>query len=353
MYYYSAIKLRPMFKLILLCPILMFALCANAQRLKESKAEKYKSQKPIDTLELEHGGVAHIYDDRSAKMRFVGELILGHIETHSGDLCTWSVGGSSDVIVGKYGSLHGSYLTPLLSIERIIASDNNINEKAIRGAGTWEIGGSVFLVDKHKYAKHKIVLATKHSYKIDIEYVSYCKLPCRRIYALRAGYYGHRALVTTDMNSGELTVDEHGAVRATDGTLLYNEYYTNSFSNGAYFGLSRLTLMNTISQVSTEKELFRGEGSFFASRKYAEIYADVIIADTKFNSIVDGYGTYQIVPNQPGSFQTSSFGGRVGLKSLVNKGGYNLGQKIEAGYRPGLKGFGWYACMVISVGIIK
>jgi hypothetical protein len=322
----------------------MAALTTNlyAQGLKPKQAAKFKTNIAKDSISLKKGGKVYVYQDNSEKIRFMGQLCLATAELASGDIFKWGFGVSGDVYLKKYLSLHAEYTKDYIDVMKMLSrNDNqtNYNLNDVSGFQSVEAGVRVFLKDEHTKKHHRIILESHSHGRTTINYYIKPTLPCRNILALRAGFIGNTSVVTTDMNS-------NGTVRAQDGTILAGNYFTNAYTRGGYIGIANLVLFSTVTKNSLKK------GNVFLSKAVNELYADVLFATTTFDAVVDTSGIHQIVTNANGSFQSFPVGARVGYKrSKENRG---IGSsKIELGYRPGLKGNGFYFNVGFSLALIK
>ena len=329
--------------LIALAPIIY------AQPIKASKAAKYNLNIAKDSING-RGGKVYVYQEKSDDVKFLGRICIGNVGISQCDPITWSFGLGADYLFKGLGSLHADYNAALLFDFEHLMSNNpnqtNLSKTDIRRYHTYEFGGSIFLSEQHTHKKHKIVLKTHHGMRSDIEYFIMSQLPCRKIMAVRGGYWGNNSGVNTDMNANFNKLhDGSGAVTSTDGTVLSNTYFTNAYTRGGYIGISKTTIFSTVT-----KNTYR-EG-VFVSKGINELYADLLVGATTFDAIIDSNGSHKIVANKSGSFQTIPVGARVGVTHSKENSGRAVA-RVELGYRPGLKGQGLYFSFGWSLAIMK
>ena len=218
-------------------------------------------------------------------------------------------------------------------------NETNYSENTIGRFQTFEAGGSYFLSSNKVHRKFRLVLERHGSAHHSIEYYILPKLPCREIVAVRGGFWGYNTGVNTDQNSYN-TIDGNGAVKAKDGAVFTNNYYTTAYVRGCYLGISRTRLFACVT-----KNTFR-RGAVYANRERQEIFADLLLGKTSFDPIIDSNGAHTIIANASGSFQTLPIGARAGYSST--SWGGRLSEKLELGYRPGIKDKGLYAALSCS-----
>ncbi len=315
---------------------------AFAQPLKSKLSAKFNTSHASDSVSLNSGGKVYVYQEQSEKIRFMGQLALVNAEFSPSDILKWGYGASADVFLKKYLSFHAEFASDYIDIQKTLSrNDNqtNYNLNDVTGGRTAEAGIRVFLKDERTRLKHRIILESHTHYRTTIEYYIKPELPCRHIIALRGGYFQNTSIVTTDMASGSI-------IKTKDGMTLGSTYFTNAHTSGAYIGIANLVFFSAVTKNTYKK------GSVFQSRAVNELYLDVLVASTKFDGMRDTLGTHTIVANDPGSFQTSPIGARIGYK--CNKENRGIGSyKIELGYRPGLSGSGLYLNIGFSLALIK
>ena len=313
-----------------------------AQGLKPKKAAKFKTNVVKDSIALEKGGKVYLYQDNSDKIKFMGQLCIVSAEIAQGDLFKWGFGGSADLFLQKYLSFHVEYTKDyidLLKIDSRNSNQTNYSLNDVTGAQSIEAGVRVALIDEKTHRHHRIILESHTRGRTTTEYYVKPMLPCRRILAIRGGFIMNNSVVTTDMSSGS-------SVRANDGYVLTNTYFTNAHTTGGYIGIGNLLMFSTVTKNSFKK------GNVYLSKAVNELYADVLFASTSFDAVVDSNGSHSITANASGSFKTIPVGARVGYRSSKENRGIST-DKIEIGYRPGVVGNGLYLNIGCSLALIK
>ena len=328
-------------KKLLTCLLIISGIYCNAQGLKAKKAARYDTRTPIDTIDVNNQGSVYVYLDQSNKVKFYGGICFPEFSYFSSNPITFSTGAHLDFFLKKI-SLHGSYTFSLFDYMHLMSNnenETNYSENTIGRFQTFEAGGSYFLSAKHVHRKFRLVLERHGSSRYTVEYYILPKLPCREIIAVRGGYWGYNTGVSTNQNSYS-KVDGNGAVKAKDGAIFTQNYYTTEYVRGGYLGISRTRLFACVT-----KNTFR-RGAVYANRDRQEMYADLLFGIATFDPIIDSNGGHAIVANASGSFQTLPIGARAGYSSTSYGG--RISKKIELGYRPGLKDQGLYVALSCS-----
>lgn len=338
-------------KQIITIALFLFALSSAAQQVRKPGGVKYNTKNPIDSYQLKLGGTCYTFADRSDKIRFVGRLTFANIDINKGDAFKWAVGGEVDFFMKKWLSFHADYNYTLFDLQRLKVNNpnyDNFSENEVKAWNYTELGVRVFIRDMPSKAKVKIILESRRaSYNTIVNYYIEPKLACRRVLAVRGGVYSSRAIVNTDLNSQELARGDHGAVLAKDGTELGYMHYTNSQTRGGYIGIADLLMVDAVTKNTFKK------GALYRSRFVKEMYADILFGATTFDPIITNGVAHEIIANDKGSFQTSKIGGRIGVKRTIPSGKLNQGAKLEGGYRPAVKGTGWYLSIGYSFAWVK
>ncbi len=327
---------------ILLALLVVLATGVHAQQMKSFKRAEAKTTKLIDSISLKNGGTVYLYNDRSEKVRFMGQLLFARAELAFGDLIKVGVGATADVFFKKYLSLHAEYTHDYLDLLNILSgneNETNRNMEEVHGFRSGEIGIRALIKDEHTKRKHKVVLYSRNGYRTTTYYYVNPLLPCRNMLAIRAGYIGYNSVVTTGMARGE-------TVLAHDGTTL-DHYYLNAMSKGAYLGLANIKIFSAITKTSATS------GNVYNSKTVNELYADILFAPTTFKSVLDGDGIrHAIVANDPGSFKTIPIGARIGYRKVMEYSRI-LSFRAELGFRPGVAGNNIYGSFGYALALIK
>ena len=298
-----------------------------------------------DTLKSTTGVSIYVLRNRSSGMKIIGQILPFNNECSTGDPFKISAGIEADVYLPKLISLHGQYIKAYVNIQN--KSDN------LTGASQFELGGRFHLLDLHARKKQKIILSktSTNTYggTISTEHYIKARLPCRRIFAARGGLYHLTSIVSTDMNSNELKDHDYGAVKTKDGTILSNVYYTNAYTNGIYVGLADIFYM----WVRTKNNLPDYSNNTYLNGVYKETFFDILMASTSFDPFQANGHSYPIVPDVPGSFQTTKLGWRLGKKIVYTRKRLNLGFSFEIGSKPGVAGTGYYFGSGMNMAFVK
>jgi hypothetical protein len=311
-----------------------------------------KSKPKIDTLFTSDGIEVYIRKNRAKKIRFIGELHLADGESavmDPGRLCT---GLNADVFFKRWVSLNGGIKGAWYSVATNFADEKSRTLNDLKPFMAGSVGVRLHGYDGKGKAWKKVTLGTYNNLDYDgsvrttVRFLN-AKFPCREIFAARAGVYYTNAAVSADMNGKLLQPDAQGKIVTADGTTLSGHYYTNSYTNGMYFGLTRIRNLNI--RVSSNIDTFEGKGRHIAF--FREVYADVILADTRFDPfIVPGGKQYEV---GSGSFRLTTVGWRVGGRALSTRGTGTLGGWYEIGMRPGIYARGLYAAIGFNMSIFK
>ena len=256
-----------------------------------------------------------------------------------------SAGIEGDVYLPKLVSLHGQYIKTYISLPG--------KEVKLKNSSLFELGGRFHLLDLHARKKQKITLGHTSDYSYSgsssIEHYIKAKLPCRRILAARGGLYHLTSIASTDMNKNELKDHDYGAVKTKDGTILSNEYLTNSYSTGIYAGLADIFNM----WVRTKNNCEGYSDNTYLNGVYKETFFDILMASTSFDPFQANGHSYPIEPDVPGSFQTTKLGWRLGKKVVYTRKTFNIGFSFEIGNKPGVAGSGYYFGSGITLAFVK
>lgn len=298
----------------------------------------HKAIKEGDTVTARNGASIYIKQINSYEMKYIAQLMLFNLECSTGDAFKIGAGVAGDYFLPKFGSFHAEYFNSYFGLQKMHAGTLNKGENSLSNFSLLEAGGRFHIIDKNGRAKHKLILSNTSNGTITTTEYLRAKLPCRRILALRGGFYRTTAVVSTDMNKDELPVGDNGGVKTKDGTVFSDVYFTNSHTTGCYVGLSDIINMSVYTKNNVSG--YQGEG-FFTS-KFREVFADVLIASTSFDDFRAGSKSYPIEPNAKGSFQTSNIGWRLGKTYIRNRRHLTVAYNFEIGSRPGVQGRGLY-----------
>lgn len=306
-----------------------------------------------DTITTRGGVKLAILQERSTEMKVIAQALLFNLECSTGDAFRVGAGLEGDYFLPKLASVHGTYINTYFNLQKMSAGSDNKSLNGIKGFSLLEVGGRFHLLDRQRRARHKIVLSSSTSYSLGqtetTEHYLKAKLPCRRILAVRGGFYRSSAPVSTNMNKDELSVGEFGGVRTKDGAVFANTYFTNSYTTGFYVGLSDIMNMS----VRTRNNVLDYSGYTYFSSLFREVYADVILASTSFDPFLTTGQSHEIEADAAGSFHTSKIGWRVGKKIIFTRKTLNMGFSFELGNRPGVAGRGLFFGTGVSLAFVK
>jgi hypothetical protein len=312
-----------------------------------------------DTITSKRGTKVYIKDEQSGKMQIIAQAFLLDVDCGTGDALRLGAGVEGDYFLHKRASVHLGYTFSYLDAQKSTATTLNKGDNAIKGYSLFEVGGRFHIIDKKSLKKCKTQLshhgsrlahfnASQAGVSIPENYLV-AKLPARRILALRGGFYHTTTIASTDMNKGELTIGQYGAVKTKDGTILSDVYFTNAHTTGAYIGLSEIFNM----WVRIKPMIDEFKGHTYLNGVFKETYADLLLAPTSFDPFVTGGRSYDIEPNTKGSFQTSPIGARIGKRIVYTRKKVNLGFNFEIGDRPEIIGRGYYFACGMSLAFVK
>lgn len=309
-----------------------------------------------DTITTKRGTQVRIIEERSSGMKMAIQAKLANVECGTGDAFRVGWGLEGDYFLPKWASVHAAYVGSYFNTQKMSAATLNKGNNTLKGFSNLEIGGRFHIVDKKSLKRFKTKLSNNASFvdqynsggAIPENYLI-ARLPARRIFALRGGFYRVSAIANTDMNKKELTVRDNGAVKAADGLVFSDVYYTMAHTTGVYVGLSELfNIWTLITPVNVTE--FTGT---YHDAILKEVYADLLFAGTTFDPFMTTGIAHAITPNAAGSFRTSPIGFRIGKKMVVTRKTLNLGYSFEIGSRPGVQGRGLYFSSGISVAFVK
>jgi len=298
-----------------------------------------------DTLTTSDGVDIYLRNIRSfdLKMLFAARII--DAESSPLDPLRVSTGISADYFLPRWGSFSADVRGAWFSYLQQQATTENLSQNALNPFLVANVGGRAHFLDGKGDIFRRITLGIYHDINDDgsphttVRYIR-MPFPCKRISAVRAGWYYSRMPVSANINKDVIDPEEKGSVRTADGSVFTGNYHTNVTNNGFYLGFTRIINMHL--HVSSNIDTFEGQ-----TRKkigfYKEFYADVIVANTQFDPFRVAGNDYHIKPNDAGSFKTSNIGWRVGGRTTSNKQHMSLGLFYEIGGRPGIFPYSLYA----------
>jgi hypothetical protein len=317
--------------MVAILPLSLFLNCTVSQK---SAAQDKENQQKITAF---NGAELTIKDENSYKLKLIAQADLLNLECSTGDAFRVGAGITFDYYLPKFASLHAEYVNAYINLQKFDANTLAKGDNTISGFSLFEAGGRLHIMDRKATARHKLILSQHIDYTFSgtVTTTRYIKarFPCRRVLAVRGGFYRTVAPVSTDMNKSDVPGAVKGTVKTKDGSMFSNVYFTNDHTTGFYVGLSDLFNMSVRTSY---------KGNTYNSSLLREVFADVIIAETTFDPILSAGKSYEIVPNAPGSFQTSRIGWRVGKKMIFTRRTVNMGFSFELGNRPGVAGRGSY-----------
>jgi hypothetical protein len=295
-----------------------------------------------------NGAVINVLDNHPYRMKVIAQAQLFNLECSTGDVFRVGAGLTGDYYLPKWASFHAEYIGTYFNIQKMNAATLNKGDNLLKGFSLFEIGGRFHILDRKGHARHKLILSQQTEYvfggTVTTTHYLKARFPCRRIFAVRGGLYRTSAPVCTDMNKTELAAGDNGAVKAKDGTVFSDVYYTNDHTTGIYLGLCDLFNMSVRTSF---------DGGTYNTSLLREIYADVLLAGTTFDPFVVKGKSYELDANTAGSFQTSGIGWRLGKKMIMTRKALNMGFSFEMGNRPGVAGRGLYFGCGMSLAFAK
>ena len=308
----------------------------------------------VDTIFTRDGVDVYIRKNRSKKLKMIAELRLADLETSIMDPGRVSTGVNFDWFFKRYVSLNGGIKATYYSVQQNLAEENNRSQNSLLPFIGASVGGRFHFIDGRGEVWKKVTLGVYDEFNEDgtphtaIRYLR-AKYPCRRIAAVRGGFFYYNAPVSADMNGDLLRPDVAGELNTEDGGKFKGSYYTNSYTQGFYVGYNRIRNINI--RVSSNVDTFEGKSRHIAF--YREMYADLLYGNTRFDALTVGNKDYAIVPNAPGSFRTSGIGVRLGGRALATRSSTTLGAFYELGMRPGLFIRGAYLSVGFTISVLK
>jgi len=312
------------------------------------------ARSPRDTIRSKQGVEIFVKNDQSRKLKLIIEAHFLDAEASAADYARVGTGINADYIFKKYFSLNvgakGTYFSVLQADARAKSyTDNKLNPFAVASGGV-----RLHIVDGKGWEHRKMHLESfkeldaKGRPKTTVRFM-HAKFPCRRIWALRGGYYYSMAPISANHNGDILNPLANGSVKTTDGTVFTGSYYTNTTTMGYYAGLTKITHM----KMKTSSTINWLEGSSRQTALFKEVYADVLFTNTTIDPFVVKGKEYDITPNAAGSFKLSDIGWRVGGRIVSTRKRTNLGTSYEIGSRPGLASRGAYLAIGISLAFVR
>lgn len=309
----------------------------------------------VDTIFTSDGVDVYLRKKRSNQLKWIAELRLADLESSIAEPGRTSTGVNFDYFLKRYGSFSLSTKGAYLGLVQNAAFEESKSQNEILPFMCGSAGVRAHFLDGRGEVMKKVTLSVYDEFNEDgsphtaIRYFR-AKYPCRRIMAIRAGYFYYNSPVSADMNGNLLKPDVAGSLTTESGDKFIGKYYTNSRTNGFYVGYTRIRNINIM--VSSNVDTFEGKGRHVAF--YRELYADILFgAKTTFDPLVVKGAEYAIVPNAPGSFRTQGIGFRVGGRAMSRLAPGTLGGFYEIGMRPGILVRGLYASVGFTFTIIK
>jgi len=256
------------------------------------------------------------------------------------------VGLAADYLLSNRLSFHADMNATYLQVSTMNAQTFNTNLNKLANYTLAQGCVRLHLGDKIGVQKIKIVTgSTNDGRYITTDYLV-IPFPARKIFSIRAGVYGSVEPVNTDDNILNSPSKDKKEVRSTDGINWGSAgvpVYTNMNIFGIYGGLSFISIVNANYSESAD-------GSYKKLKRwFRETYIDVMYAPVvSFGDIKTANGVSKIVGNDPGSFKVNNLGVRIG-KTVLKPKNFAAGFGLEAGYRPGIAGQGYYFAGKVSL----
>ncbi len=273
------------------------------------------------------------------RVKLIIQAKLFDLECSALDPMRIGVGLAGDYMMSSLLSFHADMNTSLFQVSTSSAQIFNTNLNPI--AEYTKAEGCVRLQLMDKIGTQKIKIYQSSEVHGDIRTTHYLEIPypARKIFGLRGGLYTSVEPVNTDENLLNSPSKDKKEVQSTHGKLWGSAgvpVYTNMNIFGFYGGLSFISIVNATYSYSEDGSYGR------LKRWFRETYLDVMYAPAvSFGDIKTSGGTSKIVGNDPGSFKISNLGGRIG-QTIITPKNFGTAFSIEAGYRPGIMGTGYY-----------
>ncbi len=223
-------------------------------------------------------------------------------------------------------------------LQRDAAEKNSVVDNQPTSFAYLELGGTYHIVDRVEESQSKLVLyessdlGKKLLTKVPDNFLVPSKM--RRIYGARLGGFYYQTSV--DLN--RVLEDQGLALENSEGSALDSSLsvYGNMSVAGFFVGASLAMIRNFAVKPD------RGFKSTVSDQLFTA-YFDILVAPSVSLDDVSYLGeTYS-----SGLVKTSVLGARVGMDSKFNRE-LSWGYGAELGYRPSVKGFGFYALVKMS-----
>lgn len=223
-------------------------------------------------------------------------------------------------------------------LQRDAAEKNSVLDNDPKSFAYFEMGGTYHVVDRGEESQSKLVLyeSREKGKELLTGVPDNILVPSnmRRIYGARLGVVYYQTSV--DLN--RVLEDQGLSLENSEGVPLDPSLsaYGNMTVAGLYLGGSLAMIRNFAVQPD------RGYKSTVSDQLFTA-YFDILIAPSVNLNDVSYLG--ELYPT--GAVKTSSFGARIGMDSKFNRE-LSWSYGAELGYRPSVKGFGFYALAKMS-----